>query len=392
MTNNEISFTALKVSQPIGDFYVAKLPSEILSETSRSDIRRISGIDFDQLVGIQRVINNKRVKQISEYVQTVDASFPNAFILNLNSNYLIKPPEILELSKTSGFQNNSELYCFSIKKDENTFNVIDGQHRLSGLDNSNIKNFDLIIAFYIDLPVDDQAYLFSTINVTQQKVNKSLVFDLFDLAKTRSPHKTAHVITKSLNSEESSPFYRRIKLLGVVPKFDEEILYKAPLSQGTVAQKILNLISDDPFKDRDMYINGQSLTFSDEEFERGLVFREFFIKDKDWVILKILNNYFGAISKTFSNLWLTYDNPISKTIGYGALMKLLVDAIKFGRPQNDLSAKYFNSLIERVYNNYQSAPDNEITFNTFPPSNAGEIKLYKKLREWAELDKENVIV
>jgi hypothetical protein len=48
--------------------------------------------------------------------------------------------------------------------------------------------------------------------------------------------------SSSLNTDEDSPLYRRIKLLGVAPKFDDELLYRAPLSQGAVAAKMALIV------------------------------------------------------------------------------------------------------------------------------------------------------
>jgi hypothetical protein len=39
------------------------------------------------------------------------------------------------------------------------------------------------------------------------------VYDLTELAKTRSPHKTCHDVAVVLDNESSSPFYQRIKRL-----------------------------------------------------------------------------------------------------------------------------------------------------------------------------------
>jgi DGQHR domain-containing protein len=286
--------------------------------------------------GIQRSLSQSRVPQIRKYIETVDASFPNSIILNLDSKFLMSRPESLPNSC-----NDDGLYCVEIATDKSASKIIEGQHRLSGFEGAKTDDFDLLVAFFIDLPVEDRAYLFSTINVNQTKVNKSLVYDLFEVSEGRSPQRTAHLITKSLNTDEDSPFYRRIKLLGVAPKFGDEVLYKAPLSQGTVAQRIVDTISADPMSDRDTIRRGNQVTQSDGDVEKGLIFRKFFSEDKDWAILRIMKNYFRAVADAFPDLWERQDNPLAKTIGYGALMRLLVDAYSVGSQKNDRHSKVF---------------------------------------------------
>lgn len=379
MTTESIRFSAIKITQPIGELFVARIPSDKLSKMAKSDIRRITSREVEKMSGIQRGLSEKRVGEIAKYIETVDASFPNAFILNLNTAYLSEPPKPIE----SGCGDSTPIYCFEVALDDEAFKIIDGQHRLSGFEKADVETFDLIVAFFIDLPIEDQAYLFSTINVTQQKVNKSLVYDLFDVSETRSPQRTAHLITKALNMDEDSPLYRRIKLLGIAPKFDDEVLYRAPLSQGAVASRIADLISNDPMRDRDIYKRGEKIVLSGNEDDKGLVFRRFFVEDKDWAILKILKSYFQAVSEAFPDLWAQQDNPLSKTIGYGALMTLLVDAYKAGATKGDLSVDFFRDLMQRIKRGSENDTETPLTFESFPAAGSGESRLYRKLREWA---------
>ncbi len=376
-----IKITAIRLSQPIGELYIGRVPAKALIELAEADIRRITDREMEIMSGIQRNLSQSRVPQIRKYIETVDASFPNSIILNFDSKFLISRPEPLPNAC-----NDDSLYCFEVSIDKNAFKIIDGQHRLSGFDGAKVNNFDLLVAFFIDLPVEDQAYLFSTINVNQTKVNKSLVYDLFEVSESRSPQRTAHLITKALNTDEDSPFYRRIKLLGVAPKFDDEVLYKAPLSQGTVAQRIVETISSDPMSDRDIIRRGKQIERTGSEIEKGLIFRKFFAEEKDGVILRIIKNYFRAVAEAFPDLWEGQDNPLSKTIGYGALMRLLVDAFSVGIQKDDLSFEFFSNLMAKVKENSEEDELMPPTFENFPAAGSGESKLYGKLKEWAELD------
>lgn len=381
MKDQSLQFTAIRLAQPIGELFVGRIPSNKLADLAKADIRRITSRELEEKSGIQRGLNSSRVVDIAKYIETVDASFPNAFILNLNSEFLNDQPR--EVKNDCG--DGTGIFCFSISQNEKAFSIIDGQHRLSGFQKAEVEVFDLIVAFFIDLPIEDQAYLFSTINVTQQKVNKSLVYDLFDVSETRSPQRSAHLITKALNTDKDSPLYRRVKLLGVAPKFEDEVLYKAPLSQGAVASRIVDCISADPMGDRDAIRRGREIDLSAADIGRGLIFRKFFAEDKDWAILRIMKNYFRAVAEAFPDLWERQDNPLSKTIGYGALMRLLVDAFVEGSKKNDLSFEYFSELMGRVKKNSVMDENTPLTFESFAAAGSGESKLYGKLKEWAEL-------
>lgn len=381
MSDQTLQFTAIRLTQPIGELFVGKISSDKLASLAKADIRRITSRELEKMSGIQRGLNSARVSDIAKYIETVDASFPNAFILNLNSEFLNEAPK--EIANNCG--DGTNVFCFEIATNERAFSIIDGQHRLSGFQKADVEVFDLIIAFFVDLPIEDQAYLFSTINVTQQKVNKSLVYDLFDVSESRSPQRTAHLVTKALNTDEDSPLYRRIKLLGIAPKFGDEVLYKAPLSQGTVAQRIVEAISSDPMSDRDTVRRGNQIALNASDIEKGLIFRKFFAEEKDWAILRIMKNYFRAVAEAFPDLWEKQDNPLSKTIGYGALMRLLVDAFAKGTKENDVSYEFFSSLMKTLKENSEKDQEASLTFESFPAAGSGESKLYGKLKEWAEL-------
>ena len=378
MTNRVTKFGALKLTQPIGEFFVARLDAHLLASLTKADVRRVSDRELESRTGIQRGLNQARVSQIANYISTVDASFPNSIILNLNPEHLKDVKQPVEEKTSVG-----ALYVFEINEHEDAFSIIDGQHRLAGFEKAEHGEFELVVTFFIDLPIEEQAYLFSTINLTQQKVNKSLVFDLFDVAKTRSPQRTAHLITRALNSDEDSALYRRIKLLGAAPRFNGDIMYHAPLSQGTVAGRIMQRISKDPIRDRDTLRKGGKIETA-ADTTRGLIFREYFAENKDAVILKILSNYFSAVSAVFGEEWNSDDSPLAKTIGYDALLKLLDDVYVIGVKEGDLSHEFFLDIMKTIKaNRDREDPVIAVNLDAFPPTGVGVNRLYRQLQKWA---------
>ena len=86
--NDTYVYTGIKVSQPLGDFFVGKISAKQLSEMAVAEVRDMRDNDINQRLGIQRELNPNRVREISEYVKTVDACFPNSVILSVKSKYI----------------------------------------------------------------------------------------------------------------------------------------------------------------------------------------------------------------------------------------------------------------------------------------------------------------
>jgi DGQHR domain-containing protein len=123
---------AIKVRQPIGDFFIASIPYKTLVEISYFDVRRMLGErEFEEYLGIQRALSKSRVAELAQYVQTVDACFPTAVILAVEE----RCAEFKQDSGTLVIRNDPEpdegqpqIFKRGIAK------VLDGQHRIAGLE------------------------------------------------------------------------------------------------------------------------------------------------------------------------------------------------------------------------------------------------------------------
>jgi DGQHR domain-containing protein len=365
-----------RVTQPIGVFYVGVLPASTLRRNAQPETRKLLDSQ-ENSSGIQRVISEERVKEIRQYLHTADASFPNSIILSLDPERLLEGPDPLSVG-----DKDIGLVRLVVEQNADAFSVIDGQHRLKGFDDETENDFELIVAIFIGLDEEDKAYLFSTINSKQTKVNKSLVYDLFDVAERRSPQRSAHDIAKLLNSDPKSPFYRRIKLLGTNPKFENEVLYRANLSQGTFVDRLLSLITRDAAIDRDVIRRGGELQKGPGDTK--LVFRPMWVEDRDHVILKVLFNYFTAVAEAFPSEWADGTCPLAKTIGFGALMSLLIDLVPSGLKKGDLSSSFFAFELGKIRRGYEKIGP-PLTFDDFPAAGNGETKLLRQFREWAQV-------
>lgn len=304
-----------EIKQPIGSFYITSLPLD--------QINRIAYINPRQKGGIERFLSKKRVKEISKYCLSPDATFPTPIIIAIDEN--------------SSYEINNNKLTFDIQNFKGE--VIDGQHRLEGIrhfleKNTNQLIFELSIVFMFDLTDEMKAYVFSIINSKQTKVSKSHIYDLYDLSSVHSPDKVAHDMAKLLNQDEESAFYKRIKMLGI--KEDPN----AFLSQGAFAKYFLPLISKDSSMDEIHLKRNQKL-----EDDPSCPLRKYYLSNQDEVIYKILFNLFNALRDTFSEEWANpQDYILTKTIGYAAVMKAFPIIYENGFKKKKLTHQYFYNV------------------------------------------------
>lgn len=375
--NNNVSeyikLDFIEIEQPIGKFYIANIKAEDLIYISKNDIRRIEREETNKMeayFGIQRTPSKKRIDEIAEYVKYKDASFPTSVVIAIDLNE--------ESNTESKTERNVKIEDgkLLIKKSQKIAQIIDGQHRLLGLQKAiesdglfadNSIKFQLPVTIFIDMDIENQSMVFATINKAQTKVNKSLVFDLYDFATTRSPYRTSHNIVRILNERKESPFKDKIKMLGTADSPIETI------TQATFVDCITKYISKDPMKDRNTLLNKETL--SDYEDSGQYIFRNFFIKNNDVEIAVILINYFNAVKEVFKGDW-DIDSIIVKSTGVIAFMKLLKDIVS-SKTLAKLSTKDdFREIIIRA-----KSLNGKFTNKNYPSGGVGQAKLYTDLKK-----------
>lgn len=310
----EVVLPVLPVDQPIGRFYIGVMKARDLLAVSYSDMRGIEG-DFDQYIGVQRKLKPSRVKEISEFVKSIDATFPTSVVLAIPGECA----EILdsgELRITDGRnEETGEVIPISASA-----SILDGQHRVEGIKLAGIEDFDVPVSIFINADIADQAYIFATVNLAQTKVNTSLVYDLLDYAKSRSPQKTAHEVAVALDKFEESPFFNCIKRLGsATPGRNNETL-----AQATVVNGIIPLISNNPKDDQyKMAKRGWFSKLEKSSYDKTPL-RDLWIEEKDVEITRILLEYFKAVEERWPLAWKSRErgNILPRTNGYIALIRL----------------------------------------------------------------------
>lgn len=310
----------IEINQPIGTFYIGKMLSTDIVHIAKVSQRDSSG-------GHQRQLKNVRAKEIATYCTDPDATFPTPVILAVSEEDFIQIPPT-----------DYGIVSFQYDETRKIAEILDGQHRVAGISVAADKEFELPVVIMFNLREEEKAYVFSTINGNQVKVDRSLIYDLFDLSETPSPYKTCHYIARSMNSDPQSPFYKRLKML------ERRESSKQTISQNTFVTNLCQLISAKPQEDAIAIKKNEPLQDNSK-----YVFRKYFIHGKDEVILKILHNYFEAAAEVFPAEW---NNPkdfiLTKSVGFEGLVSALSILVPRGEKKGDLSKQYFTFVFEQL--------------------------------------------
>jgi DNA phosphorothioation-associated DGQHR protein 1 len=361
--NNYLEINALKVKQPLGDFFVISIDAEkLLNVTFSEPLKYVD--NKGNVQGSQRPKNTKRLKEIGKYIESVEMAFPNSIILTANYNqngHIVKN----ESDRWKIIENEDDgTYKLVIPKKQKLAAIIDGQHRLNGFDfvenKELLSEIQLVCSVYFDLPNSYQAFLFATINSNQKKVDRSLALEQFgynvddEPEKSWTPEKLAVFLSRKLNTDIDSPLHKHIK----VAPLNYEILFDSPVtddwvvSTATIVDGITGLISTNPKRDR--ILMQQKSLFSGRTREMlkdvrdSSPLRQEFLEKKDLTLYNTVINYFKVVEELFwSNT--ARNSYIFKTVGIQALFDVLKFILKDNK-NGDFENTDFYSYLSKASN------------------------------------------
>jgi DNA phosphorothioation-associated DGQHR protein 1 len=352
---------AIRISQPLGDFFITGINAESLRTIAFSEQLQYHD-EHGKLQGSQRKIDDRRLKEIGRYIDSVELSFPNAIILAANYN---EDGELIEDTDARWYYNQLEnnLYEIVVPTNQKLAAIIDGQHRLKGFDyitNAARLSIELPCSIFFDLPNSYQAYLFATINGNQKKVDKSLALEQFGFnvedepQHSWTPEKLAVYFVRQLNFKES-PLKGHIRIAPKITSDLQKEIFTEPsewmVSTATIVDGILNLISSKPKRDRvemaQENIWGKRTRSMIEHFKSDKSpLRQLYLDKKDDEIFKIIFNFLDAAKET---VWAQFDSKsyIFKTVGVQALfdfLKRILDLNQF--PDKSVFLQYLANASE----------------------------------------------
>lgn len=294
---------------------------EYYNHLIRQDEKSISEKDF------QREYDRARVNKITKFLDEEEYPFfPNTIIATCDLINDFKEFDLTEESNVDQFIalsgkpdhlsflfKDEDKYSLLIPYNSNSILVIDGQHRLRGLEGvgDEIKEeYELLVSFIIGVDRSVIAQLFYTINYEQKSVNKSLLYHLTGEFSSELDELTfMHNVVKLLNELESSPFFGKIKMLGVNPKnaTDDERA-KLTISQAFLIDYLIKTIS----------INSINSNLQP-------IFLYYYKNEKLQIeIIKFVIKYFNAVKSLKSLDWESPNNSIlTKGVGIAALIRTL---------------------------------------------------------------------
>lgn len=341
---------AIRIDQPLGTFFAFSLPADVLNGIAYSypalAVERMESEWSDDkgysILGSQRAEKKKRLDEIASFIQTTDATFPNAIILGVNyrdGQYIENEAERWTATEGPGG-------CWTLRipsASQQSASIIDGQHRLHAFErlppDARERKMELLCVAFLELPTPYHAYVFATINFNQKKVSKSDAYDMFGFdvderpPKFWSPETLAVYLTRLLNTEKSSPLFKCI-----LPSSDSQLLFRegdaskidVRVSLATVVDGILRLISRNPMEDRNTIRRPQNRERGRECLtSTGAPLRQFYIKGNDKAIFDLLCNYFSAVHE---KVWLPSGQTsyLRKTVGVQALFDVLRELLLRG--------------------------------------------------------------
>ena len=153
-----ISYSAIACKQNDHLFYVSVMNSRDLSEMCFVSRRK-----DDPDKGFQRLLSEKRAREIAKYLDSNSGVIPSALIVSA------QPCAQLQ------FDTKSNKLLF--EKVQNALLVLDGQHRLYGLKNAK-GTYDIPVVVFNDLNTQDEIRQFIDINTNQKGVPTALILDI----------------------------------------------------------------------------------------------------------------------------------------------------------------------------------------------------------------------
>lgn len=366
---------ALRIEQRLGTFYVVSLPAELLLQVAASDSMRATlnadGMGYT-LEGTQRLVQDKRLNEIADYINRVDSAFPNSIIVAANYDletgfdqgeleYISTEEEgkALEASRVWTIKESEDgCHTLTIPSSDKLAAIIDGQHRLFSFARAEataMQSTNLLCSVFIDLPKALQAQIFATINSTQKRVDRSLTYELFgynvsdEEEEYWTPDKLAVFFTRKLATDADSPLQGRIT---VAPKRDaalEELAEKARwrVSTAVIVDGILRLYSSNPKRDANLMRRDEArprIKLRDGPKDNTPL-RDVFIDGNDALIYKMVLNYLKASEDIF---WrnASEDSFIFRTIGVQAIFDILRRIAAWSLEAKDIRVEYFSELLE----------------------------------------------
>jgi len=257
------SFASILVTQGNYRFYIAALPSEILSKTCFVVSR-----DEDPVEGFQRRLNPARAEKIANYIDMGVGSIPTAIIVSAQAD--------------ANLTYNSRSKTITFEELPTSFLIIDGQHRVFGFTKAK-TSVRVPVVIYEGLAKKEEARLFVDINTTQEQIPEALLVDVKRLLENETEE-------ERICSELFDKFFAEVGSI-LNGKLDRIGRSKGMISRVTFNQAVTGLLGIDILHSREI----------DEKY-------------------KIINNYLLGFQRSFSEISKDLDKVVFRPTVFQAIL------------------------------------------------------------------------
>lgn len=341
--------------------------------TTPRDLLKISFVNHqafnhpDGKPAYQRMISASRIKEIGRYIKK-GGYFPTNILVNF-----VDSPKFSPLSNKENTDPNIKFGWIELPKKYRSAWIIDGQHRLYGYSNLEDEYLDqsLFVLGFENMETRKEADLFITINHKQKSVPKSLLVSLLaDIRMGDSDPKVAlsalaSAVVRSLNSDNTSPFFRRFSLPGVPPDPSQNLTISEAvngLNRSALLGKVVNkIVVPGPF----------SAATDDATVSRAR---------------KLINGYFEELRTANPERWeLGRAAYICVNPGVRAHLTLISEIVRYLQYKRNVDFQLLNDqqivdylveIAKPVFNFVKSASDDEIAEKYSRKFGEGGVKEY----------------
>jgi DGQHR domain-containing protein len=260
--------------------YLFTLTGEELDQIA--DIARLDRDEAGRLIGYQRGVVEKHVRNITEYLNSGDVLFPSSIILALCSEVRFtrhKGPETRD-----GFSVSGTIEIPLVANGGKPAWIVDGQQRAMALSRSSRKHFPVPVNAFVAVDSATQREHFLRVNSTRP-LPRGLITELLPelatvLPPTLAARKIPAALCEMLNRDPESPFRGLIRRASTPPGLRRQAVV-ADTGLIKVLESSLNLPSGCLFPHR-------NIATGETDFER---------------IREILLVYWNAVRDTFPDAW-----------------------------------------------------------------------------------------
>jgi DGQHR domain-containing protein len=185
------SYAAVLLTQGEHRFYQLAMPSDVLGGCTFVSTR-----DDDPETGFQRLLDEKRAKEISSYIDSGLGTIPTSIILSAQESCNLE------------YDSRNKTISFEISP--SSFLILDGQHRVYGFKMAETK-IRVPVVIYHGLSRQDESRLFIDINSKQRGVPSELLLDIKKQADyENSEEELFRKVFDLIHSDPGSPLFGRL--------------------------------------------------------------------------------------------------------------------------------------------------------------------------------------